>query len=54
MGMLINYLISAVDGALMNYMYLILAVDGVLVNNLLSAVDGAVDELPDISSRWRC
>ena len=61
--MLMNYLISAVDGLLMNYL---LSVDGdvdelpaissrwVLMNYLLSAVDGAVDEQPNISSRWSC
>ena len=30
--------------------YLISAVDGLLIQ--LSAVDGGVDKLPDISSRW--
>ena len=44
-----NYLLSAVDGVLN---YLLSSVDEVLMNFLLSAVDGGVDELPDISSRW--
>jgi hypothetical protein len=35
---LINYLLSAVDGILINY--LLSAVDRILINYLLSAVDG--------------
>ena len=37
---IINYLLSAEDGELINYIYLLLADDGVLINYLLLPEDG--------------
>ena len=52
-GVLLNHRQSAVDEVLMNY--LLSAVDCVFMNYLLYqqySVDGGIDELPVISSRW--